>query len=86
MSDWIDPDDGPLLTAELAARAELRIGGKVVRPATGTYMHATPPPRTEASKRQATLRLDAQVLDRFRADGPGWQRRINEALRKAVGP
>lgn len=85
MSDWIDPDDGPLLTAELAARAELRIGGKVVRPATGTYMHATLPPKTEAPKRQVTLRLDAQVLDRFRAEGPGWQTRINEALRKAAG-
>jgi len=32
-----------------------------------------------------TLRLDPDVLDRFRADGPGWQGRINAALRKAVG-
>jgi len=31
-----------------------------------------------------TLRLDPDVLDRFRADGPGWQGRINAALRKAV--
>jgi uncharacterized protein (DUF4415 family) len=25
------------------------------------------------------------VVERFRADGPGWQGRINDALRKAVG-
>jgi uncharacterized protein (DUF4415 family) len=31
-----------------------------------------------------TLRLDPDVLDRFRVDGPGWQGRINAALRKAV--
>jgi uncharacterized protein (DUF4415 family) len=31
------------------------------------------------------LRLDADLIDRFRATGKGWQSRINEALRKAVG-
>jgi uncharacterized protein (DUF4415 family) len=32
-----------------------------------------------------TLRLDPDILDRFREGGPGWQGRINAALRKAVG-
>jgi uncharacterized protein (DUF4415 family) len=32
-----------------------------------------------------TLRLDADLIDRFRATGKGWQSRINAALRKAVG-
>lgn len=36
-------------------------------------------------KRAIQLRLDADVLDRFKADGDGWQTRMNEALRKAVG-
>lgn len=36
-------------------------------------------------KRAVQLRLDADVLDRFRADGDGWQTRMNEVLRKAVG-
>jgi len=35
-------------------------------------------------KQQVTLRLDADVLDTFRSGGPGWQSRINEALRKAL--
>ncbi|HEX3484465.1 MAG TPA: BrnA antitoxin family protein [Micropepsaceae bacterium] len=35
------------------------------------------------TKQQVTLRLDRDVLDRFRATGDGWQSRINDALRKA---
>jgi uncharacterized protein (DUF4415 family) len=38
-----------------------------------------------AAKRQVTLRLDPDVIERFREGGPGWQGRINEALRKAMG-
>ena len=33
----------------------------------------------------ASLRLDPEVLEHFRKTGPGWQDRINEALRKAAG-
>ena len=33
-----------------------------------------------------TLRLDRAVLDFFQDDGPGWQDRINAALRKALDP
>ncbi len=36
-------------------------------------------------KEQVTLRIDQDVLEYFQADGPGWQDRINEALRKAAG-
>jgi uncharacterized protein (DUF4415 family) len=42
-------------------------------------------PAAENPKKQVTLRLDADVLERFRASGRGWQRRMNEALRKAAG-
>lgn len=34
---------------------------------------------------EVTLELDVEVIDRFRKGGPGWQGRINEALREAVG-
>ena len=85
MSDWIDPDDAPELTAEIAARAEIRVGGKLIRPATGTLTKAGRPPLRGKTKRQVTLRLDPDVVERFRAGGPGWQSRINDALRKAVG-
>jgi uncharacterized protein (DUF4415 family) len=38
-----------------------------------------------SNKRSVSLRLDLDVLEKFRATGPGWQTRINEALRKAAG-
>lgn len=38
-----------------------------------------------SNKQLVSLRIDNDILDRFRATGPGWQSRINEALRAAVG-
>lgn len=37
------------------------------------------------AREQVTLRLDREVLDYFQEGGPGWQDRINEALRKLIG-
>ena len=42
-------------------------------------------PRSEAPKVSTTLRLDPDVIEAFKADGPGWQTRMNAALRKAAG-
>jgi uncharacterized protein (DUF4415 family) len=42
-------------------------------------------PAVPGAKEQVTLRIDRDVLDYFQADGPGWQERINAALRKASG-
>jgi uncharacterized protein (DUF4415 family) len=42
-------------------------------------------PKSAAPKVSTTLRLDPDVLESFRAGGPGWQSRINAALRKAAG-
>jgi uncharacterized protein (DUF4415 family) len=36
-------------------------------------------------KEQVSLRIDQDVLEHFREGGPGWQDRINDALRKAAG-
>ena len=38
-----------------------------------------------SDKEQVTLRLDKAVLAHFRATGPGWQTRMNEALRRVMG-
>ena len=40
-------------------------------------------PKSDTAKQQVTLRIDRDILDRFRATGEGWQSRINQALRKA---
>ena len=65
-------------------RADFRMGDRVIRPATGTLTRPGRP-KSDAPKQQVTLRLDAAVLDGFRATGPGWQSRINAELRKALG-
>lgn len=36
-------------------------------------------------KEQVSIRIDRDVLHYFQEDGPGWQDRINAALRKAAG-
>jgi uncharacterized protein (DUF4415 family) len=35
-------------------------------------------------KKLVSLRIDPDIIDHFRATGPGWQRRINDTLRKAA--
>jgi uncharacterized protein (DUF4415 family) len=42
-------------------------------------------PAVPGAKEQVTLRIDRDVLDYFQESGPGWQDRINEALRKIAG-
>jgi uncharacterized protein (DUF4415 family) len=74
-SKWIDPDDAPQLDRTWFERAEIREGNKLVRPGR---------PRRAAPKEAISLRLDPDVLQHFRAGGPGWQSRINAALRKAA--
>jgi uncharacterized protein (DUF4415 family) len=75
-ADWVDPDEAPELTDEWFDSADIHRDGVLIRRGRGRPKVATP-------KQQITLRLDADIIERFRATGPGWQARINEALRKA---
>ncbi len=54
---------------------------------TTTKVPETPAKKTALPgvKELVSLRIDQDVLEHFQADGPGWQERINDALRKAVG-
>jgi uncharacterized protein (DUF4415 family) len=71
---WTDPDEAPELTDDWFAKADLYRGEKLVRRG-GRPKKATP-------KEAVNIRLDPDVLAHFRAGGPGWQSRINAALRK----
>ncbi len=42
-------------------------------------------PAIPGARELVSIRLDKDVLDHFQEDGPGWQDRINAALRKAAG-
>lgn len=67
---------------ELAA---LRPAAEVLPPALyATLTRKARGPQAAASKRLVSLRLDPDVLDFFRATGPGWQSRINAALREKM--
>jgi len=81
---WSDPDDAPEWTDEVFDRAALWNGDQLVEPAKGTLTKRGRP-KLENPKRQVTLRLDGDLIDRLRDSGPGWQSRINDILRKAVG-
>lgn len=74
---WTDPDDAPTLTRAWFADADLREGDRVIRRGGR--------PRQATVKQAVNLRLDPDVVAHFRAEGPGWQSRINAALRKAAG-
>jgi uncharacterized protein (DUF4415 family) len=41
-------------------------------------------PQKTPTKEAVSLRLDHDLVERLRATGPGWQRRVNDTLRKAV--
>lgn len=42
-------------------------------------------PATDNPKKQVTLRLDADIVERYKSTGRGWQSRINADLRKSIG-
>ena len=53
-----------------------------------TTKQAPPPVKEQViptGKETVSLRLDREVLAHFQDDGPGWQDRINVALRKVAG-
>jgi len=54
--------------------------------ATAKPAHAAPKaPSLPGAKEVVSLRIDRDVLDHFQESGPGWQERINDALRAATG-
>jgi uncharacterized protein (DUF4415 family) len=67
---WVDPDAAPDLSSpEWQAKA-------VFTPAPRGR------PKAEETKLSTTIRIDRDVLFVFKKDGPGWQTRINAALRE----
>lgn len=83
---WVDPDDAPELTDELLDKATLKVGEREVsrEEFAQAFKMATKMgrPKLERPKRPVTVRYDADVIDAFKATGPGWQTRMNDALRE----
>ena len=69
--DGADEDDRPATAAELAS------GIEATRRKRGR-------PAGSGTKEQVAIRIDHDILEAFRAGGPGWQTRMNDALREWV--
>ncbi len=75
-----DPD-APERTPEELAR---------MRPASEVVPHIVERSRHTRGKQKAptkkhiSIRLDADLAEHFRSSGPGWQTRLNDALRRTV--
>ena len=67
---WVDPDDAPDLSAP---EWRAKLDAVVVR-------RGRPP--SDSPKVSTTIRLDADIVAKFRAKGAGWQSRMNTALRE----
>ena len=78
-----EPDDGPYDPNDLAAtqtwleQADLIRNGQTVR-------LGRRGPQKGPTKKLVSLRLSPEVIEHFKAGGPGWQTRIDETLAKAI--
>ena len=75
------PSD-PRSAAEAAFKAATT---RPVEPAPAAVRPVQRPSALPNVKETVSLRIDREILEHFQADGPGWQERINQALRQAAG-
>jgi len=66
---------------------DARTEAEAVFKQTTTKIPELPPKKAAlpSVKELVPLRIDQDVLEYFQEGGPGWQDRINDALRKAAG-
>ena len=70
---WSDPEDAPEITDDSIAEADLYDGKTLVRRGR---------PVSQNPKVSTTIRLDAVILEAFKATGKGWQTRMNAVLKE----
>jgi uncharacterized protein (DUF4415 family) len=76
--DW-DAVQSPELTAEQIGKAK---PFAEVFPELAASIRRGRGPNKSATKKLVSLRLSGQVLDAYKAKGPGWQSRIDADLRR----
>jgi uncharacterized protein (DUF4415 family) len=75
--DWDAVSSPPLTRAQLE---KMRPAAAAVPDLVESYRRSRGRPKTGHPKTLVSLRLDADVLRAFKAEGPGWQTRINAVL------
>lgn len=86
----IPDDDIPELTeADFASgtwhRAGQPLNDAEGRAAAAVQMRRRGRPSVNGGKQHINLRIDQDVIDAFKATGPGWQSRMNDVLRRGIG-
>ena len=81
---WVDPDDAPELTDGFFEQGVWQVGDKPVSRAEAQQEVARRRgrPAGTGGKVSTTIRLDAEILDAFKAAGNGRQTRMNDALKE----
>lgn len=78
----------PRRTSSARDKAEAAFKAATTKPSPATpgdKPAATERRAVPAAREMVSLRIDREVLEHFQDEGPGWQERINQALRKAAG-
>ena len=81
-ADW-EGVDAPEATEDQLAQA--RPFAEAFPDIAGQMRKAIGRPKSDNPKVSVSLRLDHEVVARFKASGSGWQSRMNSALRQAAG-
>ena len=78
-----EPEDGPYdpndadATRAWLEKADVIRGGKILR-------RGKRGPQKAPTKKLVSLRLSPEVIEHFKADGPGWQTRIERTLLESI--
>lgn len=75
--EWTEADFARARPPQAALPPDILAQFPNTRPARG--------PQKAPTKVAVSLRLSRDVVERFKQDGPGWQTRVDAALRKAAG-
>jgi uncharacterized protein (DUF4415 family) len=76
----VDPENPEWTKADFArAKAAETLPAHVLAAFPKTAARVRGPQKAQ-TKRPVSIRLDQAVVDHFKAQGPGWQSRINDAL------
>jgi uncharacterized protein (DUF4415 family) len=77
--DWDAVSDNPKLTDEQLSKAK---PFTEALPALAASIRRGRGPNKAPTKKLVSLRLSGQVIEKYKADGPGWQSRIDQDLRR----
>lgn len=71
--DWVDPDDAPELDKQQFQDAHVYIGDTLIKRGVGRSP-------IKNTKEMLSLSLDADILEKLRLGGKGWQTRLSNHI------